>query len=75
MKEKYLECVACGRMSTIQRKDSKDRPAGHIKHLWCATCKTRRPHVELDEFKSSFLKNRELEDQELEAMAKGAAHG
>lgn len=74
MKEKYLKCVACERVSVIQRKDSKDRPAGHIKHLWCPRCKERRPHIELDEFESSFSKNMELEEQELKAIAKGASY-
>lgn len=73
LKEKYLKCVACERTTVIQRKNSKDRPAGHIKHLWCATCKQRRPHVELDEFQSSYEKNQE--EAELRAMVKGASHG
>jgi hypothetical protein len=57
MKGKTLECVHCGGIQTIQRKDSKDRPSGHIKHLWCSMCKARRPHIELDEFERAFEKN------------------
>jgi hypothetical protein len=41
----------------IQRKDSKDRASGHIKHLWCFMCKERKPHVECNEFSEEFSKN------------------
>jgi hypothetical protein len=57
MKTKRLECVLCGTISVIQRKDSKDRPAGHIKHMYCPRCQARRPHKELDEFVTEFHKN------------------
>lgn len=57
MKTKRLECVLCGTIAVIQRKDSKDRAAGHIKHMYCPGCKARRPHKELDEFSSEFSKN------------------
>jgi len=52
MKSKYLECLTCSSRMTIQRKESKDRAAGHIKHMWCFTCKKLKPFVELDEFRS-----------------------
>lgn len=47
---KDLECDKCGRIFTIQRKDSRNKAAGHIKHLWCITCGKRTPHVEMGEF-------------------------
>jgi len=66
MKTKRLECVLCGTISVIQRKDSKDRPAGHIKHMYCPGCQARRPHKELDEFATEFNKNVD----ELEAVCR-----
>ena len=66
--EKTLECVVCGNRFTIRRKSSKDRPAGHIKHLWCSQCETKSPHQELDEFEDSFEKN-------MKALSGGGSHG
>lgn len=71
MKSKYLECVACGNRTMIQRKDSKDRPAGHVKHMWCPRCKARRPHIELDEFKTSFEESTDYDAALLRAYEKG----
>lgn len=48
---KDLECVKCGRVETIQRKGGRDKAVGHIKHLWCVSCRKRTPHVELSEHK------------------------
>jgi len=75
LKEKDLECIECGHIMTIQRKNSKNRATGHIKHLWCIRCKKRTRHIELDEFKSNFMKSKDRKDKELEAMAKGVCHG
>lgn len=57
MYEKKLKCVMCDHILTIQRKKSKNRPVGHIKHLWCPMCEKRLPHEELDEFETSFQNN------------------
>lgn len=70
MKSKTLECVHCGSIQVIQRKDSKDRPSGHIKHLWCPTCKARRPHTELNEFEKAFERNIAVNFETLVAGAK-----
>ena len=60
MKTKDLECAMCGFVSTIQRRDSKNRAKGHIKHLWCPKCKERTAHVELDEFTKAFERNQTM---------------
>lgn len=57
MRRKELECVACGLTQTIQRRNSRDKASGHIKHLWCPKCLKRTPHVEQDEFAQQFEKN------------------
>ena len=54
MIEKHLKCAVCDTLTAIQRKNSRNRPEGHIKHMWCHRCKARRPHIELDEFKVNF---------------------
>lgn len=57
MKTKNLECLYCEFPMTIQRRDSKNRPAGHVKHMWCPRCQARRPFIELDEFRREFSAN------------------
>ena len=44
---KRLECVECGCIQSIQRRESKDKKDGHIKHLWCIVCERRVEHKEL----------------------------
>ncbi len=52
MKTKYLKCNVCKNITAIQRKESKNKSIGHIKHMWCFVCKKVNPFIELDEFKS-----------------------
>ena len=47
---KELKCTKCGRVVTIPRRASRNKPAGHLKPLWCVTCKKRTLHVEMAEF-------------------------
>ena len=54
---KELECITCGLIQTIQRRNSKDRAKGHIKHLWCPQCLKKTPHMECEEFAQQFEKN------------------
>lgn len=44
---KKLQCKKCGNEQTIQRLKSRNREAGHVKHLYCFKCKERTPHTEL----------------------------
>lgn len=43
---KELKCMECGTIFPIQRKKSKNRAIGHIKHLWCWVCKKITAHCE-----------------------------
>jgi hypothetical protein len=45
---KRLRCKRCGVVCRIWRQPSRNKPAGHIKSLWCYRCKQRVPHVELN---------------------------
>ncbi len=53
---KELKCTKCGRVVTIPRKASRNKSAGHIKHLWCTNCRKRTPHEEMAEFDSARAK-------------------
>jgi len=44
---KRLRCKGCGAVQRIYRRPSRNKPAGHIKHLWYYQCKARIHHVEL----------------------------
>jgi len=39
-------CPECGQVITLPRKSSKKRKRGHIKDLYCPTCKEVRKFVE-----------------------------
>lgn len=41
-----LICAECGSVFPIQRRASRLRKKGHIKHLWCVACGARTAHVE-----------------------------
>ena len=45
--EVTLECRRCGHRAVIWRKRSRLKEPGHVKHLWCAKCEDRTPHVEM----------------------------
>lgn len=47
---KKLKCTKCGRVVTIPRRASRNKPAGHFKPLWCVACRKRTLHVEMAEF-------------------------
>lgn len=36
---KRLVCETCGIARDIPRRANKNRPSGHAKHMWCATCR------------------------------------
>jgi ribosomal protein L33 len=44
---KRVRCTWCGHEDYIIRKKSKDKPVGHIKHMYCPVCGKVRAHVEL----------------------------
>ena len=40
-----LRCCVCGFIFPIRRNTkSVERPAGHIKHMWCPRCASTTPH-------------------------------
>ncbi len=41
-----LVCEECGYREYIWRKAGRQRPCGHIKHMWCYRCKERTAHIE-----------------------------
>ena len=45
---KELRCKKCGNKQIISRKESKNKPFEHIKHIWCHICQKRNPHKEID---------------------------
>lgn len=47
MEQVTLRCAVCGRESFIWRRKSRLKEKGHVKHLWCPSCKERVPHVEV----------------------------
>lgn len=42
-----LVCTVCGNRQTIHRRESKQRPLNHIKHLYCYVCKERVKFCEI----------------------------
>jgi hypothetical protein len=45
----HLECDCCKNLVTIQRKKSKQKDKGHIKHMYCYKCKETTAHIEVKE--------------------------
>jgi hypothetical protein len=43
---KILRCPDCENKVIIHRRLCKDRPIGHIKHMWCYKCKQVTGHIE-----------------------------
>lgn len=41
-----LACTECGHVFPLARKTGKRKAVGHIKHLWCITCKAETAHEE-----------------------------
>lgn len=44
-----LQCTDCGTVFPIQRKASKKKELGHIKHMYCPTCKEVKAFEEIKE--------------------------
>jgi len=44
---KNLMCPDCHKITYIQRKAHRNKPAGHIKTMYCWGCKTTRNLIEL----------------------------
>lgn len=47
-----LECQECGSNLNIPRKRAKKRSEGHIKHMYCPTCKLTTGFIETNKDKS-----------------------
>lgn len=47
MEQVRLRCASCDDEMFIWRKKSRLKEKDHVKHLWCANCKQRTPHVEV----------------------------
>lgn len=41
-----LECDKCGSKMSIQRKASKQKKQGHVKHMYCPGCKETTAFIE-----------------------------
>ena len=50
MVKTYLECKECGNVFSIWRKSGRQKPEGHIKHLYCYKCQQVTAHVELPKY-------------------------
>lgn len=48
--QKKLRCPECGNVAIIHRRENRNRPNGHIKHMWCFICKKVTGHVEEGRF-------------------------
>jgi len=40
------ECTVCGTVFPFWRRNIRRKPEGHIKDLWCITCRQETPHAE-----------------------------
>lgn len=49
--ETSLVCLECGDIFNIQRRRSKLKQVGHIKHLYCINCGKVQPHYEIKDIK------------------------
>lgn len=47
MEQVKLRCAVCDELAFIWRRKCKLKEKGHVKHLWCANCRERTPHVEV----------------------------
>lgn len=71
-----LQCIECGFLFPIQRKQGKQKSVGHIKHLYCPCCKVTQAFFEMKEvdqasqFWITYHLERELEqvNRELEMI-------
>ena len=52
--ETQLVCMNCGNIVTIQRRISRLKNVGHVKHLFCYKCDSVQKHYEVREV-STFL--------------------
>lgn len=68
-------CTRCGNEGiSIQRKKGQERKGGHLKKLYCLTCKEEVNHVEirqvgnydLDDFKKEFEMGRFIDGNRIE---------
>lgn len=41
-----LTCPECGTVMFVPRRLSKKRERGHVKTMWCPTCKKKTDHIE-----------------------------
>lgn len=61
-KKCYLRCPKCKNVQTINRRMSRLKKNGHIKHLWCPKCRRRLGHIEFDPYKEYFIEMESDED-------------
>lgn len=45
--QKDLKCKECGYIFPIHRKLHKNHKAGHIKHMYCPSCRKVTEHIEM----------------------------
>ncbi len=54
--ETSLVCLECGNIFNIQRRKSRLKQVGHIKHLYCISCEKIQPHYEIRDIKEFLWK-------------------
>lgn len=64
--EKSMECTVCKGILNIFRLNGRNRIDGHIKTMWCPTCKDYRQFIELNMYYQYI-------DRELDILEKGYA--
>lgn len=61
----YLECPECAFEYVISRKESNQKKAGHIKHMYCPVCRKKQGFIEhKDKIHSSYFKKYKKLQQE-----------
>lgn len=45
---KRLRCAECQTPRDIPRRQGRDKAAGHVKHMFCATCKRESAFIEAE---------------------------
>lgn len=60
-----LMCLDCGSVFPIRRKTLHQKKEGHIKDLYCPTCKTETKHFELKDKDKFLWKYSHLTDEDI----------
>lgn len=58
-----LRCPKCNNVQYINRRLSRLKKNGHVKHLWCPICRKRLGHIEFDAYKDYVIEE-EMEEED-----------